>query len=81
MYNQIRMDMDDKEKMAFITSLFLYYYWVMPFKLKNTGAAYQRLINKMFAELLSNSMEVYVTDMLVKSFWVKDHIQHMDQAF
>ena len=47
-YNQIKMAKEDQEKTTFITSQGLYCYKVMPFGLKNTGATYQRLINKMF---------------------------------
>ena len=39
----------------------------MPFGLKNAGATYQRLVNKMFEEFLGKTMEVYIDDMLVKS--------------
>ena len=39
-YNQIRMDEEDQEKMAFIINHSLYYYKVIPFGLKNTGATY-----------------------------------------
>ena len=48
-YNQIRMDESDQEKTSFITSQRLFCYKVMPFGLKNAGATYQRLMNKMFA--------------------------------
>ena len=44
-----------------------YCYTVMPFRLKNTGATYQRLMNKVFAELIGSLMEVYIDDMLVKT--------------
>ena len=47
-YNQIRMHEADQEKTSFVTSQGLFYYKVMPFGLKNAGATYQRLINKMF---------------------------------
>ena len=47
--NQIRLDEPDQEKTLFITSQGLYYYKVMLFRLKNAGAIYQRLMNKMFA--------------------------------
>ena len=36
-YNQIMTDEEDQEKTALITSQGLYYYKVMPFRLKNTG--------------------------------------------
>ena len=47
-YNQIMMKEDDQEKMTFITSKGLFYYRVIPFRLKNAGVTYQRLMNKMF---------------------------------
>ena len=48
-YNQIRMDESDQEKMSFVTSQGRFCYKVMSFGLKNAGATYQRLMNKMFA--------------------------------
>ena len=39
----------------------------MPFKLNNVGATYQRLVNKMFADMLGDTMEVYIDNMLAKS--------------
>ena len=47
--NQIRLDEPNQEKTLFITSQGLYYYKIMLFRLKNAGAIYQRLMNKMFA--------------------------------
>ena len=49
-YNQIRMAEEDQEKTSFITSQGLHCYKVMPFGLKNAGATYQRLVNKMFSK-------------------------------
>ena len=66
-YNQFPMFPWDEEHTAFITDRGLYYYKGIPFGLKNAGATYQRLVNKIFAELLGVSMEVYIDDMLVKS--------------
>ena len=66
-YNQIKMAEEDWEKTAFVTSQGLYCYKVMPFGLKNAGATYQRLVNKMFSKQIGRNMEVYVDDMLVKS--------------
>ena len=53
----------------------LYCYKVMPFGLKNAGATYQRLVNKMFSKQIGRNMEVYVDDMLVKS---KKELAHLD---
>ncbi|CAL2239067.1 unnamed protein product [Prunus armeniaca] len=66
-YNQIFMDPADSEHTAFITDRGLYCYNVMPFGLKNAGATYQRLVNRIFAKHIGGIMEVYVDDMLVKN--------------
>ena len=66
---------EDQEKTAFITSQWLYCYKVMPLRLKNAGATYQRLVNKMFNKQIGRNMEVYVDDMLVKS---KEELAHLD---
>ena len=47
-YNQISMDPSDQEKTSFVIGQGTYRYRVMPFGLKNVGATYQRLVNKMF---------------------------------
>ena len=47
-YNQIRMNKSNQEKTSFVTSQRLFYHKVMPFGLKNAGATYQRLMNKMY---------------------------------
>ena len=80
-YNQIMMHPEDREKTAFITGRRIYFYKVMPFGLKNAGATYQRLVNKMFAERLGATMEVYIDEMLVKSQKAADHIDHLKDCF
>ncbi|KAF8109753.1 hypothetical protein N665_0092s0025 [Sinapis alba] len=80
-YNQIMMHPDDREKTSFITDRGTYCYRVMPFGLKNAGATYQRLVNRMFADKLGITMEVYIDDMLVKSLIAKDHIRHLSECF
>ena len=47
-YNRISMDPGDQEKTSFVTAQGTYCYRVMPFGLKNAGATYQRLVNRMF---------------------------------
>ena len=80
-YNQIPMHAPDQDHTSFITDRGLYCYKVMPFGLKNAGATYQRLVNKMFAGLIGQTMEVYVDDMLVKSRKADDHVSHMGEMF
>ena len=66
-YNQIKMGKSDQEKTSFVTSQGLFCYKVMPFGLKNAGATYQRLMNKMFSHQIGKNIQVYVDNMLVKS--------------
>ena len=80
-YNQISMDPNDQEKTSFVTGQGTYCYQVMPFGLKNAGATYQRLVNKMFRKQIEASMEVYIDDMLVKSVKAELHITHLAEAF
>jgi len=59
-YNQIPMAEEDKLKTAFITEEANLYYKVMPFGLKNVGATYERLMDRVFAPLLGKNFKVYV---------------------
>ncbi|KAK0583290.1 hypothetical protein LWI29_035505 [Acer saccharum] len=80
-YNQIKMHKPDKEKTAFPTDQGLYCYTVMPFGLKNDGATYQRLVNKMFARQIGRNMEGYVDDMLTKSITADRHTDDLRETF
>ena len=80
-YNQISMEPDDQEKTSFVTGQGTYCYRVMPFGLKNAGATYHRLVNKMFQKQIGASMEMYIDDMFVKSITAELHIAHLSEAF
>ena len=80
-YNQIKMKEEDQEKTSFVTSQGLFCYKVMPFGLKNAGATYQRLMNKMFAHQLGRNVQVFVDDMLVKSVRENDHLCDLQETF
>ncbi|KAL0416672.1 UNVERIFIED_CONTAM: Transposon Tf2-12 polyprotein [Sesamum latifolium] len=66
-YNQIRMALADEELTAFRTPKGIYCYKVMPFGLKNTGATYQRAMQRIFDDMLHKNVECYVDDLVVKS--------------
>ena len=53
----------------------------MLFRLKNTGATYQRLVNKMFAQQIRRNMEVYINDMLVKRAQEVSHLDDLRETF
>ena len=66
-YNQILMAPEDMEKTSFITEWGIYYYRVMPFRLKNVGTTYQRATTTLFHDMMHRDVEVYMDDMIVKS--------------
>ena len=53
----------------------------MSFGLKNAGATYQRLVNKIFKEQIDRNMKVYVDDMLIKSKSSMNHIADLEETF
>ena len=79
-YNHISMDPNDQENTSFVTEQGTYCYQVMPFGLKNAGATYQRLVNRMFQKKIGTSMEVYIDNMLVKSVKAELYIIHLAKA-
>ncbi|XP_058183967.1 uncharacterized protein LOC131301614 [Rhododendron vialii] len=80
-YNQIQMHEGDQEKTSFITDRGLYCYKVLPFGLKNAGATYQGLVNRMFKQQIGRNVEVYVDDMLVKSAKAHNHVDDLEETF
>ncbi|XP_010269798.1 PREDICTED: uncharacterized protein LOC104606351 [Nelumbo nucifera] len=80
-YNQIKMHPEDEEKTPFITEHDTYCYKVMPFGLKNAGATYQCLVNKVFKNQMGRNVEAYVDDIVVKSQKAKAHTLDLDETF
>ena len=81
-YNQIPMAEEDKKKTAFMTESGNYYYNVMPFGLRNAGATYQHMMNKVYDKtLLGDILKVYMDDMIVKSQQEVDHAAHLKRVF
>ncbi|XP_073131635.1 uncharacterized protein [Henckelia pumila] len=80
-YHQIPLAKEDQNKVSFVTSTGTYCYVVMPFGLKNAGATYQRLIDKVFKQQIGKNIEVYVDDILVKSRIAKQFIADLTQTF
>lgn len=80
-YNQIQMDECDIPNVSFITDQGLYYYIGMPNGLKNVGATYQMIVNKIFKHLISKNMDVYVGHMLIKILLKKSHVDDLNESF
>ncbi|XP_021592040.1 uncharacterized protein LOC110599777 [Manihot esculenta] len=75
------MDRLDEEKTSFITEDGTYCYRAMPFGLKNAGATYQRLMNKIFRGQIGRNVEVYIDDMMVKSQTFQQHVADLKEVF
>jgi len=80
-YNQIPIISSYMFKTAFIIKDVNYCYKVMSFGLKNAGATYQRLMDRVFIHLIGKSMEVYVDDMVVKSLNLVQHLSDLADEF
>lgn len=53
----------------------------MSFGLKNVGATYQMLVNKMFYKRPRKAIEIYVDDMLVKDKKAENHTADLAKVF
>ena len=80
-YNQIKMHPRDECKTAFMIETSCYCYTVMLFGLKNAGATYQRLMDKILAPMLGRNVQDYVDDMVVTSRERGQHIADLEELF
>ncbi|XP_073051219.1 uncharacterized protein [Primulina eburnea] len=80
-YHQIPLAKNDQDKASFVTSGGTFCYIVMPFGLKNAGATYQRLMDKVFEKQLGRNVEVYVDDILGKTREVTSFINDLEETF
>jgi hypothetical protein len=82
-HNQIFMAAEDVSKTAFRCLGFvgLFEWVVMTFDLKNEGAMYQRVMNLIFHDMLGIILEVYIDDVIVKSFRFEGHMADLHLAF
>nr|KYP35079.1 Retrovirus-related Pol polyprotein from transposon 412 family [Cajanus cajan] len=72
---------DGASRHALLSFLDAYSGRVMPFGLKNAGATYQRLMDKVFHQQIGRNMEVYVDDMVVKTTSAIDHAADLTEVF
>jgi len=80
-YNHIKMHPRDECKTAFMTKTCSYCYKVMPFGLKNAGATYQRLMDKVLAPMLGRNVQAYVDDMVLTSHERGQHTADLEELF
>ncbi|GKE08203.1 reverse transcriptase domain-containing protein [Tanacetum coccineum] len=53
----------------------------MSFGLKNTGATYQRLVDKAFDKQVGRNLEVYVDDLVIKSHTEEELLRDIEEMF
>ena len=53
----------------------------MSFGLNNSGATYQRCMLKCFGDLIGQTVEAYVYDIVVKSKWFDQVVADLDHNF
>ncbi|GKF77684.1 reverse transcriptase domain-containing protein, partial [Tanacetum coccineum] len=53
----------------------------MPFGLRNTGATYQRLVDKAFHKQIGRNLEVYVDDLVIKSRTEEEIVRDIEETF
>ena len=64
-----------------MTELSSYCYKVMSFGLKNTGATYQRLMDRVLTPMIGRNVQAYVDDMVVTSQVKDQHITDLKELF
>ncbi|GJQ98491.1 reverse transcriptase domain-containing protein [Tanacetum coccineum] len=62
-YHQIQMAKEDEDKTIFFAGEGTFCYRKMPFGLKNDGATYQRLVDKVYNDQIGRNLKAYVDDM------------------
>ena len=66
---------------SFITPFGSFCYVTMPFDLKKARATYQRCMLKCFRDLIGQTVEAYVDDIVVKSKWANQVVANLEHTF
>lgn len=79
--NQIKIALEDQEKIVFTCPWGTFCWNVMPFGLKNVWATYQTEMTTIFHDMMHTFMEDYVDDLLEKSYTRERHLEILDKNF
>ncbi|MDW0331167.1 MAG: reverse transcriptase family protein [Nitrososphaeraceae archaeon] len=78
---QIEMDQKDREKTAFVIKGGHYEFNVMPFRLCNAPATFQKTMNKVLKEYIDRFVAVFIDDIIVYSNSFEEHCGHLQMLF
>ncbi|KAI2654616.1 Transposon Tf2-8 polyprotein [Labeo rohita] len=79
-YNLVRIRAGDEWKTAFVTPTGHYEYRVMPYGLSISPSVFQTFMNKVFWEFLHPFVIVYINHILIYSWNLAEHRQHVQQV-
>ena len=80
-YHQLLIDQESREVTAFSTPEGLYQWKVLPLGMKTSGAAFQRVMDKIFEKLQPSKVVVYIDDVTVLSPTMEQHLADLDEVF
>ncbi|GKE57694.1 reverse transcriptase domain-containing protein [Tanacetum coccineum] len=78
---KIQMAEGNEDKTTFFAGEGVFCYRKMPFGLKNTGATYQTLVDKVFHDQIGRNLKAYVDDMVIKSTFEEDMLPDIKETF
>ncbi|GJT01041.1 reverse transcriptase domain-containing protein [Tanacetum coccineum] len=79
-YHQIQMAEGGEDKTACFTGEGVFCYQKIRFHLKNAGATYQRLVDKVFYDQIGRNLEAYVDNMVIKSTFEEDMLADIKET-
>ncbi len=78
---QIQMALENMKKITSTTKNGLYDWTIIPFGLKNATSIFTRTMSKVFKDLGSKFLKVFVDDLNVHNKSWEEHLQHLDVVF
>jgi len=79
-YHHISVSPESRDYTAFASPFGSFRFKSMPFGLKNSGAAYSRMVDRMLQQLPPGFCLSYLDDVLVYSSTVDEHLPHLEKV-